>query len=295
MNEGRGIIIKGIARRVLPITAVILITVFSLSVSRGAEYGTEHPVSIITEEREGGMDIFLKNRTPGSFTVTVYFTKFINAEADKPLPHTMVISGNRTERCLTVKQVDKTSRWDTYFMYDFQAGVLNAVHDTGAVYSLPYKTGEGYPVMQGYDGKYTHKGEYRFSIDWDMPVGTEVLAARGGLVIETEDSFEGFGLKPYYLNRNNYINIEHPDGTIGRYVHLMKGGARVKSGQRVRAGDLIGLSGDVGYSGGPHLHFSVHRPLSGKKSESIPVKFRVSDTEALQLVEKKVYRAWEQR
>jgi hypothetical protein len=35
MNEGRGIIIKGIARRVLPITAVILITVFSLSVHAG--------------------------------------------------------------------------------------------------------------------------------------------------------------------------------------------------------------------------------------------------------------------
>jgi murein DD-endopeptidase MepM/ murein hydrolase activator NlpD len=62
------------------------------------------------------------------------------------------------------------------------------------------------------------------------------------------------------------------------------------------AGDLIGAVSVMSViSGGPHLHFSVHRPLNGKKSESIPVKFRVSDTEALQLVEKKVYRAWEQR
>jgi len=49
----------------------------------------------------------------------------------------------------------------------------------------------------------------------------------------------------------------------------------------------------VGYSNAAHLHFSVHRAIDGKRSESIPVKFRVSDKEIKILKEKETYRAWE--
>lgn len=275
-------------KRIYLITAVILISVLCLPAAYGGEYGTVHPVSIITDEREGEMDISLKNRTAGRYTVTVFFKKLINAESDKPLPYTMVIGGMSAAKCLTVRQVDRNSKWDTFFMYDFQPGVVNAVHDD-YIYSLPYRGGEGYRVMQGYKGKYTHKGEFTYSIDWDMPLGTEVLAARDGVVSVTEDSFQGHGLKPYYYERNNFVIIEHSDGTVGRYVHFRQKGVKVKPGDKVAAGDLIGLSGDVGYSNAPHLHFSVHRPLDGKRSESLPVKFRISEKEIIELQEGKTY------
>lgn len=277
-------------KRLYPITAVILITILSMIAAYPGEYGTVHPVSIVTDERESEIVISLKNKTPGDYTVTVYFKKLVNAESDRALPYTVVIGGERTEKCLTVRQLDKTAKWDTFFMYDFQPGVVNAVHDDSYAYSLPYKKGEEYTVMQGYYGKYTHKGDFRYSIDWSMPAGTEVRAARDGIVIDTVDSFSGHGLKPYFYERNNYVIIEHRDGTIGRYAHFKQGGVRVKPGERIKAGDIIGLSGNVGYSNAPHLHFSVHRPLDGKRSESIPVKFRISGSEAAALVEGKTYR-----
>ncbi len=278
-----------------PITAVILITAYSINAAYPGEYGTVNPVSIVTDEKESEIVIYLKNRTPGDYTVTVYFKKLVNAESDKPLPYTTVVGGGKTDKCLTVRQADKTARWDTFFMYDFQPGVVNAVHNDSYAYSLPYKAGEEYTVMQGYNGRYTHRGEFRYSIDWSMPVGTEVLAARDGIVVDTVDSFSRHGLKPYYYERNNYVIIEHSDGTIARYAHFKQGGVKVKPGQRVRAGDIIGLSGNVGYSNAPHLHFSVHRPLDGKRSESIPVKFRISEHEVAALAEGRMYRSMQER
>jgi len=273
----------------------VLIALFLLChiYSSAGEYGTVHPVSVVTDEKDSETVISLKNRTPGSYTVTVYFKKLLNAETDKPMPYTTEIAGNRTERCITVRQVDRTKPWENFFMYDFQPGALNAKHDENAVYSLPYRAGEEYTIMQGYGGKYTHKNEFYYSLDWYMPIGSEVLAARNGIVIEAVDNFDGHGLKPYFYNRNNQVLIEHNDGTIARYVHFRKGGVKVKTGDSVKAGDLIGLSGDVGYSNAAHLHFSVHRAIDGKRSESIPVKFRVSDKEIKILKEKETYRAWE--
>jgi murein DD-endopeptidase MepM/ murein hydrolase activator NlpD len=90
---------------------------------------------------------------------------------------------------------------------------------------------------------------------------------------------------------NNYVLIRHDDGTLGHYCHLKKGGVAVHPGQIVKTGDLIALSGSTGFSSGPHLHFCVFMTKNGRERESIPVKYRVADGEALTLVEGQKYRA----
>ena len=56
------------------------------------------------------------------------------------------------------------------------------------------------------------------------------------------------------------MNIEHPDGTVAFYAHLMQESVVVGVGQQVARGELIALSGNSGATGGlPHLHFGVYQ------------------------------------
>ncbi len=256
------------------------------------EYGAENAVSIITEMKGPAMEIRVKNRSFARCTVTIYFTKFENAESDTTLPVTSIVPAGSIIRALTVRQKDPRLRWDTFFMYNYRVGSISAAHDDNSIYRLPYRKGQSFIVIQGYDGASTHHGEYRYSIDWDMPQGTEVTAAREGTVVEVEDRYEGRGFTDYYRNRNNYVLIEHSDGTIGSYVHFMKGGVRTAPGRQVKAGDLIALSGDVGFSGSPHLHFNVYRVIDSKTTESIPVRFQTGPDKAEILSEGIEYRAF---
>ena len=64
----------------------------------------------------------------------------------------------------------------------------------------------------------------------------------------------------------------HDDGTMGVYLHLMKGSVAVREGQRVESGTRIARSGNTGNSTGTHLHFVVQRNV-GLAIESIPFDF----------------------
>jgi murein DD-endopeptidase MepM/ murein hydrolase activator NlpD len=162
-------------------------------------------------------------------------------------------------------------------VYNWISGSLSAKHDDDCIYRLPYLSGETYRVTQGFNGSFSHKGNSRFSIDWSMPEGTLVCAARGGIVVGVKSwSCEGGG-SDKYKDKGNYIMIRHTDGTIGEYDHLVKDGAKVKVGQVVQLGDVIGLSGKTGFASGPHLHFCVYKAIDGKTRETFPIRFKTSD------------------
>mgnify|MGYP000197477343 CR=1 FL=1 len=59
--------------------------------------------------------------------------------------------------------------------------------------------------------------------------------------------------------QENYVFIQHQDGSVARYFHLTHNGALVEEGDKVNTGDVIALSGNTGQSGGPHLHFDVQQ------------------------------------
>src|SRR5205807_6035099 len=165
-------------------------------------------------------------------------------------------------------------------------------HDDLVVYQLPYAPGKKFKVTQGYNGVFSHQGSNLYAIDWQMPEGTPVYAARGGLVVKVKDDSNSGGSSMKYDPFNNYVLIRHEDGTLGHYCHLQKNGVTVKPGQIVRTGQLIAHSGNTGFSSGPHLHFSVYRTRDGKDRISIPVKFRTADDQvAVTLKEGRRYRA----
>ena len=55
--------------------------------------------------------------------------------------------------------------------------------------SLPYSTSESYTVGQEYFSSFMHQNDY--ALDWNMPEGTTLRAARGGTVIDLKDSNRG--------------------------------------------------------------------------------------------------------
>lgn len=57
----------------------------------------------------------------------------------------------------------------------------------------------------------------------------------------------------------NAVVIDHPDGTVTKYFHLMDNSIKVRVGQQIKPGQVIGNVGSTGRSTGPHLHFEVWR------------------------------------
>lgn len=145
--------------------------------------------------------------------------------------------------------------------------------DTTTVYGFPFLPARSYSVLQASNSTFTHNKPYnRFAVDFKMPVGDTVCAARAGIVVGVIQDYKKGGKKPAFRGRDNFISLYHPDGVITQYVHLKHRGALVKLGDRVAAGQPIALSGNTGYSTTPHLHFNALIPVPDGHV-SIPVAF----------------------
>ncbi len=78
--------------------------------------------------------------------------------------------------------------------------------------------------------------------------GDVIVASRSGTVITATD--QG-GL------RGTYVKIDHGDGVVTLYQHMIKGSYTVSVGDKVEQGQKIGLIGNTGVGSGCHLHFEV--------------------------------------
>jgi len=140
-------------------------------------------------------------------------------------------------------------------------------------YALPFSKGDKHFVVQGYGGLFSHR--HIAALDFEMPVGTAVCAARGGMIYSYKDNSDEGGLFSKYKDKANYVIIKHDDGSFGCYWHLQKNGVLIKSGY-VSEGQQIGLSGATGQVLKPHLHFSVKRILNYQMNSFVKTKFKTS-------------------
>ncbi len=130
-------------------------------------------------------------------------------------------------------------------------------------------------IDQGFDGQFSHDDEEnRYALDFAADIGTPVMAARAGTVMQVESGFSKAGLKKdSYSGRANFVRILHDDGTMALYAHLKTGGVLVRVGQHIQANQQIGLSGNTGFTTGPHLHFAL-QVNRGMRLISIPFRMR---------------------
>ncbi|MDX1952765.1 MAG: M23 family metallopeptidase [Verrucomicrobiota bacterium] len=272
--------------RLSPRLITLLATASSLVLPLSA---AERLITISPVKQGTATEFYVENLQPAEVTVTIEM-EIENMESTVPLPHTMTLQPGSRIKALTLSpRMESDSSWSyTYFA---TWGNMTARHDDNYTYGLPYARGASYPVSQGFHGKYSHHGGDCFAIDWKMPVGTPIHAAREGVVAGIKsDSNIGGGDKKFEWDAN-YVLIKHSDGTYGHYVHLMKDGVKVKVGDSVQKGQLIGLSGNTGHSTGPHLHFAVFKARDGRSRETIPVKYRTTPMLAEALREGEIYEA----
>ena len=145
--------------------------------------------------------------------------------------------------------------------------------DTSYLYSLPYKEGEKFLLVQGYFSILSHKN--RAALDFKMKKGTPITAARNGVVTRVKQDGKKGGWSRKYRQDGNMIIIQHEDGSRAGYWHLQHNGALVNVGDTVEQGQEIGLSGKTGLALFPHLHFLVWTNRDGQWKQ-VPTRFNTS-------------------
>lgn len=233
-------------------------------------------VNVYRMEASDGFKVYAKNNNIYPVTVELEL-ELRNLKPNRNLPYIGMIKGYSNEKILDLEYIDKNKGWDYNSRYRYYMGNIFAQHDDNVTYLLPYQKGVNYLLEQGYNGSFSHKGDVQYALDFDMPEGTAIFAARTGTVVQMEDSNTLGGPDEDMMDYANYITILHEDGTFADYSHLQKDGALVEIGQRVQAGQLIGYSGATGFATGPHLHFMVKKAKRGGGFVSIPVKFSTKE------------------
>ncbi len=149
----------------------------------------------------------------------------------------------------------------------------HAAHDNHYRYALPYKKGKSYRLIQGFYGSYSHSEAHSvYALDFAMPVGDTICAARPGQVVWVVERFSKGQPDEALLDKANQVVVMHADGSLAFYSHIQQDGSLVKIGEQVATGQAIATSGHTGYSSQPHLHFVVRVPTE-ETLAAVPVRF----------------------
>lgn len=143
-------------------------------------------------------------------------------------------------------------------------------------YVLPFPTDKKYVLSQtccNPDGGHINQLAYDFAVY----MGDTVCCMRSGIVRELrEDQPDDGGA--ITASNHNFIMIEHDDGTVAFYAHLMQEGVLVDVGSYVEQGQKIALSGNSGNTlNFPHLHVGLYEAYPPVETYDLPIVFKNAD------------------
>lgn len=242
-------------------------------------------VSVYNEKTDMGYTVLVDNKEfcPVSVFLNLELTNLTSSNGNDKI---FVIPAQTKKFIITTLQITQPNA-----AYGFKTKTRSNYGDSTKTdydeytYSLPFQTGKSFAVFQGYNGSFSHQNEN--SLDFTMPIGTQVVAARAGIVIKVVANNNQNCPEKKCAEYNNYIMLYHSDGTFSKYIHLKMNGVVVKEGTIVKENDLLGYSGNTGWSNGPHLHFMVYLQRIDKV-ETIKTKFKINDGTSSQLLTEKV-------
>jgi murein DD-endopeptidase MepM/ murein hydrolase activator NlpD len=247
-----------------------------------AQAAGSYPFSISAEKSGNAHELIARNKGPAPVSLRLSLNSAENVADDIHWPIFVVIRPQSEFTVASISAMNKSKGHRFTTQASYRLGNFHAIHDARSLYRIPFEDGRTFIISQAANGPLsTHnsKGNEN-AIDFTMPENTPIVAARDGIVIDTEGRNEAGGKDPALLKLANHIRILHEDETIATYAHLSPNSIKVKIGQKVTAGMLIGLSGSTGYSSGPHLHFAVHQlQRDGDQfvSTTVPIRFYVGN------------------
>jgi len=233
---------------------------------------------ICVDEIRRGDDVELRARNlrefPLTYTLRVSATHY---SVKGPNTITQTVGPGEARQIMVLEGIGGGDKARIQYSIKWTVGRIDAVHDDKQLYAFPYTSMKAYRILQGYGSRFSHRGHEEFAIDFDMPVGTTVHAARSGVVARIEESNSKGCWDDDCGQYANFVVVLHDDGTTGEYYHLDEDGALVNAGDTVERGQIIALSGNTGHTTMPHLHFAVYRAISWGRTQSIEVRFQDAD------------------
>ncbi len=232
-------------------------------------------LEVFHELVDGNVFLLARNRYYAPVEVTIDFDLIQGIafpNPDQELRWTLPARSETTLLSLAI--LDTVAAPSAEYSARYALGDPAAIHQSGILYRVPYAISTDYPVTQAFPEVTTHDTpDSYYAVDVAMPVGTDIYAARGGIVFDVAETNFRNGLdRDRDAPAANIVRILHDDGTYALYAHLNWNTIRVRPGDRVKRGEYIADSGNTGFSSGPHLHFAVIRN-GGMKPESVPVRF----------------------
>lgn len=235
----------------------------------------EPVVELFERERADGTYVLVaRNPFYGTVQIAFELLSTSNVAADVPQRGNRILDPRTDTELFPLQPVRRDVPLQLEYGFQYLHGRPGAKHAPEEPYRLPYALASDFVVSQAFPDTVTHADEAnRYAIDFVMPVGTGVYAARAGVVIEVASEYFESGVDlATDGSRANIVRVLHPDGTMALYAHLNWNSIRVVPGQRVARGEHLADSGNTGFSTGPHLHFVVQRNAGGIM-ESVPIEF----------------------
>ncbi|NIB39084.1 M23 family metallopeptidase [Pseudomaricurvus alkylphenolicus] len=218
--------------------------------------------------------LYIVNDYSGPAQVSLFFNKADNIQFSHRGPFSWVLPAGADRQVLTLQPKVRNRKWSYSYRSKYVPGAPVRGKVVNYEYQLPFREGS-FRISQGFRGPRSH-GRSRqsyYAIDIAMPELTPVVAARAGIIMDSEGDFSRSGWHQDYMDEANIVRVLHSDGTMAVYAHLAPDGILVKKGARVNQGELLAYSGNTGFSSGPHLHFVVQKN-NGRELVSIPFRFQ---------------------
>ena len=94
-------------------------------------------------------------------------------------------------------------------------------------------------------------------IDYGAPLGSPVVAAKDGIVTKVVSGCLDFRQRWCGSQFGNWIEIDHGNGMVATYAHLLNNSITVREGTLVWQNQEIAKVGSSGWSTGAHLDFRI--------------------------------------
>ncbi len=159
----------------------------------------------------------------------------------------IMISWRNLEDQIPVTLLRENNRISSYFIIGERFHSIERAYFLKILFRFPLPDGEITSLYGNREDPISGHSDFHNGIDIAAPMGTDVLAARDG-VVTTIDYDSGLGL---------YIIITHSGGYQTVYGHLNE--VKVSLNLQVYSAMIIASVGDTGYSTGPHLHFEIRK------------------------------------
>jgi len=182
-------------------------------------------------------------RAPVSVSIGIDPAASQNIATDKTLPLNAVVAPNSDQALVRIGPKVKNEGYSFKYSYSWSIGDFTAIHNCPEHYRFPF--GYNIKALASASDSANSSAYTRNAVFFSMPVGSPVLAARKGRVVQI---------------RANKIDVLHDDATIATYGHLGTIAEGIVAGKSVSTEDIIGVVGSVGDQNEAYLQLTVWRP-----------------------------------